>query len=187
MATEYKNPQTELRMAMQRNGYAWVPNNGKRTRGRDWPQKALDRLNNPFFDSAKWWDEATIEPEDGGAPFHIENPSTGLLVEGDLIALDVDIDNEAAVTMLFNHARSIFGAEWADHVLLRIREGEHKECWLFRVGAPRKHDETFPRSSKLVGPRHFFAPGTDVEKDAQCCETKNGWARSESARSLAHD
>ena len=174
----YENPQTELRIAMQKNGYCWVPNNGKRTRGRGWAEKAIERREKGTTASVRWWDTAMVEDEDTGELRHIENPSTGLLVEGDLIALDVDVDDEDMVKGLFNRAADILGDDWADKVLVRYREGAAKECWVFRVAPPKKQDDdAFPRPGKNIGPHRYFTPGTTVD-DISRTETKGGWTRS---------
>ena len=162
MSTTHKNRQSPIRVNMQKRGYAWVPNNGKRTRGADWPDQALKRLNNKSFGSVEWWDEAIVEDKETGNPHHLENPSTGLLIQGDLVALDVDIDNQDAVEKLFDLACSIFGEAWENDVLIRCRKGSEKECWLFRVAPPEKGDLVFPSDGKVVGPK-YWPPGTPEE------------------------
>lgn len=152
----FANPQTSLRLAIQENGYAWVPNNGKRTRGKGWPTKALQRLNSASVQSALWWDYPRA---DDGDPIDLPNPSTGILIEGDLVALDVDIDNADAVGAIFNLACELFGEDWQERTLIRQRAGSRKECWLFRVDVPAKGDTLFQHDGKVVGPK-YWPPGT---------------------------
>jgi hypothetical protein len=173
----HENPQTPIRIAMQERGYAWVPNNGKRTRGRDWAAKALERLGSKSWGSVEWWDKAILEDEETGNLHHLPNPSTGLLIEGDLVALDVDVDNPDAVTKLFELACTIFGEEWGAKVLVRFREGSAKECWLFRTAPPVKGDSAFSGDGKVVGPK-YWPPGTpEAFAEGDRTTKVGGWVR----------
>ncbi|TYB83125.1 hypothetical protein [Maritimibacter fusiformis] len=172
----HNNPQTPLRWQVQQNGYAWVPNNGKRSRGRKWSQAAIDRLEAPDSTNAvTWWDD----PHDSntGEVLDLPNLTTGVVIEGDLVALDVDIDDPAAVAAMFELAASIFGQEWHDSVPVRYRAGSAKEAWLFRVSKPRPGDVEFRAKGKFAGPS-FFEPGFDPEIDqVEGLETVAGWTR----------
>ncbi|WP_320177509.1 DUF5906 domain-containing protein [Roseovarius pacificus] len=168
--TSYKNPQSELRWALQQNGYRWVPNIGKRTRGLKWPEKALSRDMHDLS-AIRWWDTAQVTDEETGEVREISNPSTGILVESDLVAMDVDVDNEDAVERLFDLACDLFGDTWEQEVLIRVREGSCKETWLFRLGDPKDpkpEDISFAKSRKFAGPL-FYKPGSEPEtqRDAE--------------------
>lgn len=169
--TEYSNPQTPIRLAMLNNGYRPTMNNGKRSRGRDWAEKAA-RAESSVRASIKWWDTATTK--DGTV---IQNDSTGLLIHGDLIALDIDVDDFDAVTALLEHGKQVFGDAWHQNSLLRIRQGSDKVCVVFRANDPVPGDQPFARDGKVVGRKYLHPSVTMDGAQIAGIVTEGGWTR----------
>lgn len=112
------NAQTEIRRAMLANGYTPLANAEKMCLLEGWPTLEVD---DAMIDS--WADSTRYQ-------------STGLRIDGDLCAVDIDIDDKYVVYALWDWAEETFGRDWAERVLIRVREGAYKETWLFRVDEP---------------------------------------------------
>lgn len=181
---EYKNDQSPIRDALERNGYTWVPNNGKRTRGRNWTEKARQRIGKRNPSTIDWWDVAIYKDEDEESgeltKIHIANPSTGLFIEGDLYALDVDFEDVEICNLINDHADKVFGSYWSDYVLERFREGSEKFALLFRVSDPEHKDKLLPEGKLTL---KFWPPGTPEEVINPPQGGK--WTRADTARPQA--
>jgi len=108
-------PQTAFRLAMLANGYWPLLNNCKRSIGQKWQEKA------PTEADILAWDRSALT-------------STGLMIDGDLGVIDVDVTEAALVRAL----AEAMDARWP--ALFRQGRVRHsggvKEAWFARVDQP---------------------------------------------------
>jgi hypothetical protein len=106
---------TTFRLAMLRNGYQPLLNDCKRAIETGWPTKIVDEAE------VRSWDRSALA-------------STGLMLDGDLAVIDVDVKDADLVDALAGTLNERFPELFA-HGLVR-HAGGAKEAWIARVDEP---------------------------------------------------
>ncbi len=128
-ARDLVNEQTRIRKAMLANGYVPLANKEKMTLLPGWTGLKVD---DAMIDS--WADKLAYQ-------------STGLRIDAPLVAIDIDIDDKAIVTRLWQRAVAEWGEDWEQGVMIRRGRGA-KECWVCRIDEPFR----VPPGPKFVKP-----------------------------------
>lgn len=123
---------TRFRLAMLKNGFQPTLNDCKRPIEKGWPRKIVDEAE------ILRWDRSAYA-------------STGLKIDGDLGAFDVDVPDEALVAQLADALDRQFPELFA-HGLVR-HAGASKEAWLVRVETPFRR----------LASRKWYRPGENPE------------------------
>ena len=126
--------QTEFRLAALANGYTPIPNHDKRCFVKSWSTMPVDE-----HEIAAWSRKLSYQ-------------ATGIRVQDGLCAIDIDIDDEAIVTRIWDRATEAHPQ--LREALVRFGNGA-KELWLCRT------DEEF---SVIFSTSHV-RPGEDPEED----------------------
>jgi hypothetical protein len=106
---------TAFRLAMLRNGLQPLLNDCKRPIEKGWPRKLVDEVE------VRSWDRSTLT-------------STGMKIDGDLAAIDVDVAEASLVAALADALDKRFPALFQDGLVRHA--GGPKEAWIARVDTP---------------------------------------------------